>query len=137
MVPDSEISKCSEHEVKSKIGIIFVNEKEYLKNIPLRFLKSILIFMKIIKKKQKLIKMVVNTYYLELMFILLNIFKQQKLMKKVILTKTLFSKKKDKKRQKKNFIVNLLELIQVKKAIMQTMRLVEYKYLLVNLKKTK
>ena len=27
MVPDSEISVCPEHEVKSKIGIIFVNEK--------------------------------------------------------------------------------------------------------------
>ena len=27
MIPDHEISKCSEHEVKSKIGTIFVNEK--------------------------------------------------------------------------------------------------------------
>ena len=27
MIPDSEISKCPEHEVKSKIGIIFMNEK--------------------------------------------------------------------------------------------------------------
>ena len=27
MIPDSEISKCQEYEVKSKIGIIFVNEK--------------------------------------------------------------------------------------------------------------
>ena len=27
MISDFEISKCSEHEVKSKIGIIFVNEK--------------------------------------------------------------------------------------------------------------
>ena len=27
MIPDSEISKCPEHEVKSKIGTIFVNEK--------------------------------------------------------------------------------------------------------------
>ena len=27
MVPDSEISECSEHKVKLKIGIIFVNEK--------------------------------------------------------------------------------------------------------------
>ena len=27
MVPDSEISVCPEHEVKSKIGTIFVNEK--------------------------------------------------------------------------------------------------------------
>ena len=27
MIPDFEISKCPEHEVKSKIGTIFVNEK--------------------------------------------------------------------------------------------------------------
>ena len=27
MIPDSEISECPEHEVKSKIGNIFVNEK--------------------------------------------------------------------------------------------------------------
>ena len=27
MIPDSEISKCPEPEVKSKIGTIFVNEK--------------------------------------------------------------------------------------------------------------
>ena len=39
--------------------------------------------------------------YLELIFILLNIFQQQKLMKKVILTEILFLKKKDKKHQEK------------------------------------
>ena len=27
IIPDSEISKCPEHEVKPKIGTIFVNEK--------------------------------------------------------------------------------------------------------------
>ena len=27
MIPDYEISKCPEHEVKSKIGSIFINEK--------------------------------------------------------------------------------------------------------------
>ena len=27
MIPDFEISKCPEHEVKSKIGTIFLNEK--------------------------------------------------------------------------------------------------------------
>ena len=49
-------------------------KKKYLKNILLRFLKLILIFMKITKKKYKLTKMVTNTYYLELIFILINIF---------------------------------------------------------------
>ena len=40
-----------------------------LKNILLRFRKLILIFMNIMKKKYKLIKMSVNIFYLELMFI--------------------------------------------------------------------
>ena len=46
----------------------------------------------------------------------------------------LFLKKRDKK-QKKNLIVNLLELIQVmqKEVMTQTMKLVKYKYLSVNL----
>ena len=43
----------------------------------------------------------VNVYYLELMFILLNISQLQKLMKKVTLTETLFLRRKDKKHQKK------------------------------------
>ena len=41
--------------------------------------------MSITEKKYKPMKMEVNTYYLELIFILLNIFQQQKLMKKAIL----------------------------------------------------
>ena len=76
----------------------------------------------------------VNTYHLELMLILLNIFQPQKLMKKVIIAEILFLRKKDKKHQKKNLVVNSLELIQVKKVIMQTMKLVEYKHESVNLK---
>ena len=66
-------------------------------------MKLILIFLRITKKKFKLTEIGVNTYYLELMFILINIFQQQKLMKKVILKETLFLKKKDKKRQKKPY----------------------------------
>ena len=41
-----------------------------LKNILLRFMKLILIFINIMKKKHKLIKMGVNIYYLQLMFFL-------------------------------------------------------------------
>ena len=73
IISESEISECPEHKVKSKIGNIFLNEK-YLKNILLRFKKLILIFMSITKKKNKLRKKGVNTYCLELMFTLLNIF---------------------------------------------------------------
>ena len=76
-----------------------------------------------------------NTYDLELMFILLNMFQQQKLMKKVILTEILFLKKKDKRHQKKSLTVHLLELILVKEIMMQTMKLVQYKRLSVTLKR--
>ena len=132
MIPESEIRECPEHAVKSKIENIFVNEK-ILENILLGFIKPILIFVRITKKKYKLTKMGVNIYYLELIIILLNIFQPQKLMKKIILKETLFLWCKDKKGQKKNLVVNLLELIQVKKAMMQTMKLVEYKHLSLNL----
>ena len=63
----------------------------------------------------------VTTYYLELI-------------KKVILTDILLLKIKDKKNQKKNLVVHLLELIQVKKVMIQIMKLGEYKHLLVSLK---
>ena len=42
----------------------------------------------------------------------------------------LFLKKKDKNPHKKNLIVNLLELIVVKKIMMQIMKLAKYKHLL-------
>ena len=73
MIPEFEISECLEFEIKSKIGIYFL-KKKYLKNILLGFIKFIFIFMSITKKKCKLIKMEANTYSLELMLILLNIF---------------------------------------------------------------
>ena len=70
-----------------------------------------------------------NTYYLELMSILLNIFQLQKLMNKTVKAENLFLRKKEKKHQKKNLVANLLELIQVmqKRIIVQTMKLVKYK----------
>ena len=111
MIPDHEITKCPEHEVKSKIGNKFVNE-EILEEYSVKIYEIDSYFYEHYRKKYKLMKKSVNTYYLELIFILLNIFSQQKLMKKVILKETLFLKKKDKKCQRKNLIVNLLELIQ-------------------------
>ena len=73
MIPESEIPECPEHELKSKIGNIFVNEK-ILKEYSVKIYKIDPYFLSIRKKKYKLTKMGVNTYYLELMFILLNIF---------------------------------------------------------------
>ena len=51
-----------------------------------------------------------------------------------MLAENLFLRKKDKKRQEKILVVIFLELIRVKKAMMQTMKLVEYKHLSANLK---
>ena len=83
--------------------------------------------------------MVANTYYLELMSILLNIFQPQKLMNKTMKVENLFLKRKDKRYQKKNLVASLLELIQVmqKEVMIQIMKLVKYKHLLVNLKTDK
>ena len=50
MIPDSEIPKYQEFEVKSKIGKTLKNIIS-LKNILLRFIKMILIFINIMTKK--------------------------------------------------------------------------------------
>ena len=80
-----------------------------------------------------------NIYYLELIFISVNILQKQKLMKNDMLTDILFLKKKDKKHEKQNLIVNLSELIQVmqKMVTIQIMKLVIQKYLLMSSKITK
>ena len=52
MIPDSEIPKCPEFEAKPKIGKILKNIIP-LKNIPLRFIKLILIFIMIMKRKTR------------------------------------------------------------------------------------
>ena len=67
MIPDSEIAKCPELEAKSKIGKI-LRTIIPLKNILLRFMKLILIFINITKKIQ-VDKNGCNIYYLKLMFI--------------------------------------------------------------------
>ena len=56
----------------------------------------------------------VNIYYLELMFILLNISQPQKLMKKVILTETVFFSRKEKKKQEKKLGCKNIRIIKSK-----------------------
>ena len=73
MIPDHEISVCLEHEVKSKIGTIFKNEK-ILEEYSVQIYEIDPYFCKHYRKKYKLMKMDLNTNYLELIFILLNIF---------------------------------------------------------------
>ena len=72
MISDSEIAECPENEVKSKIGNISVNET-ILEEYSVKIYEIDLYFYEHYRKKYKLMKMGVNIYYLELMFILLNI----------------------------------------------------------------
>ena len=73
MIPESEISECPEFEVKSKIGNIFVNEK-ILEEYSVKIYKIDPYFCEHYKEKIQVDKNCGNTYYLESMFILLNIF---------------------------------------------------------------
>ena len=60
-------------------------------------------------------------------------------MNKTTKAENLYLRKKEKRHQKKSLVANLLELIQAmqKRVMIQTMKLVKYKHLLVNLKKKK
>ena len=72
MIPDYKISESIERKVKSKIGTIFVN-KDILEEYSVKIYEIDPYFSEHYKKKFKLIKMVDNTYCLELIFIYLNI----------------------------------------------------------------
>ena len=69
MIPDSEIIECPEYEVKSKTGKKFVNEKMLEEYSVKTFEIDPYFYDHYRKKKYKLIKMGVNIYYLEWMFI--------------------------------------------------------------------
>ena len=73
MIPESEISEWPEFEVKSKIGNIFVNQK-ILEEYSVRVYKIDPYFYQYYKEKIEVDKNGPNTYYLELTYILLNIF---------------------------------------------------------------
>ena len=68
MIPDSEIPKCPEFEVKSKIGKRFKKHNP-IEEYSVRSYELTFIFMNIMKNKYKLIKIVINAYCFELMFI--------------------------------------------------------------------
>ena len=106
LIPRSEISECPEYDTKSNQKQETYNEK-ILEEYSVKIYEIDPYFYEHYGKKYKLMKMGVNICYLELMLILLNISQPQKLMKKVILTETLFLRRKDKKHQKKNFILRI------------------------------
>ena len=135
MIPDYEISVSMEHVVKLKIGTIFANE-EILEEYLSRFLKLILTLMSIIKNIQ------VDDNGKEYMLFRSDIYFTKyclavEIDEKGHTDRDLEFEKKDKRHQKKNLIVHLLELILVEKILMQTTKLVKYKYLSVNLKTIK
>ena len=72
-IPDSEIPKCPEFEVKSKIGKIFKKHNP-IEEYSVRIYEIDPYFYEHYEKKYKLIKMGVNIYYLELMFISINFY---------------------------------------------------------------
>ena len=72
MIPDFEIPKCVEYEVKSKIGKIFKNHN-FLEEYSVRVFKIDPYFYKHYETKYKLIIMGANIYYLELIFTSVNI----------------------------------------------------------------
>ena len=73
MISDFEIPKCPEFEIKSKIGKIFKKHNP-LEEYSVRIYKIDRYFYKHYEKKYKLIKMGVNAYYSELMFISINFY---------------------------------------------------------------
>ena len=72
MIPDSEIPKCPEFEVKSKIGKIFKKHNP-LEEYSVKIYEIDSYFYKHYEKKYKLIIMGANIYYLELIFTLVNV----------------------------------------------------------------
>ena len=74
MIPDSEIPKCPEFEVKSKIGKIF-KKHNLLEEYSVKIYKINPYFYEH-KKKYKQIKMGANIYYSKLKFILVSVFYQ-------------------------------------------------------------
>ena len=75
MIAGSEISKCPEFEVKSKIGKIFKNHNP-LEEYSVKIYKIDPYFYKYHEKKYKLIKMGGSIYYLELIFISISFYLQ-------------------------------------------------------------
>ena len=131
MISESEIPECPEREVKSKRENIFVNEKT-LEEYSVKIYEIDSYFYEHYKEKIQANKnggkytLFSNDIYSIEYFLVVEVDENDYPDKDLIF--------ENKKLQKKTLVVNLLELIQPKKVMMQTMKLVEYKDLSVNLK---
>ena len=133
-ISESEIPKCPEHEVKSKIRNIFVKEK-ILEEYSVKNYEIDPLFYEHYRKKIqvdeigcKYILFRTDVYFTDYL-LAVEIDK-----KRSYWQIPYFWREKTKRTRKKNLFVNLLELIRVKRAMMQTLKLVEYKHLSVDLK---
>ena len=133
MIPDSEISECTEQEVKSKIGNIFVNEK-VLEEYSFKIYKIGPYFSEHCKEKMQADKSGCEYILFRIDVSFTEYLLAVEIGEKKHVGRDLIFGEKTKNHQKRNLVVNLLELIQVKKAIIQTMKQVEYKHLSVSLK---
>ena len=136
MIPDFEISKCPEHEVKSKIGTIFVNEKileEYsvkIYEIDLYFYENYKEKIEVDNNDRVYILFRIDVYFTEY-------FLAVEIDEKSHTNRGLIFEEKRQKALEKNLTVNLLELILVGKIMLQSIKLVEYRRLSVSLKTKK
>ena len=135
MIQDSEIFAWPELEVKWKIGKLFMNEK-ILEEYFVRIYEIDPYFYEHLKEKIN-----IDKNGREYMLFRIDVYFTEYLWAVEVINKTtkagiLFLRREGKKNYKKNLIAYLLELIQVKlkKVMIQTMNLVKYKHLLVNLK---
>ena len=133
IIPESEIPECPEHEVKLKIGNIFVNEKtieEYfvkIYEIDPYFYEHYRTKIQVDENGCKYILFRIDVYFTDYLLAI-------KIDEKGHTDRDLIFEEKRQKALEKNLVVNLLELIRVKRVMMQTMKLVEYKHLSINLK---
>ena len=124
MIPDYEISKCPEHEVKSNLRSIFMDEK-ILEKKSVKIYEINPYFYEHYKEKIETDKndreytlFRIDIYFTEY-FLAVEIDEKGRTDRDII-----FEEKRQKALEK-NLTVNLLELILVRKIMMQTMRLLE------------
>ena len=134
MIQDSEISECLEHEVKLNIGKISVNEKILEEYYSIKIYEIDPYFYEHYRKKiqvdengHKYILFRIDVCFIEYLLAV-------EIDEKRHTDRDLIFKEKRQKALEKNLVVNLLELIRVKKAILQIMKPAEYKHLLVCIK---
>ena len=97
-------------------------------------MKLTLIFMSITEKKKQVDENGCNYILFRIDVYFSEYFLAVEIDEKGHTDRDLFFNEKRQKTLEKNLIVNLSELIRVKKAMMQTMKQIEYKHLSVNLK---